>query len=142
VSRGDEVQSFCFLFKGDINSIKPLKWGEKHLLAKKPNKAGSSLDYTAIVQSTKFQQLLKAKKSFIIPLSIFFFAFYFALPIMTSYSKVLNTPAFGPVSWAWVFAFAQFIMTWTLCILYTKKAVSFDQMVEEIVEESQQGGKR
>lgn len=118
------------------------RMGETHLLAKKPNKTNNPLDYTAIVQSTKFQQLLKAKRSFIVPLSIFFFVFYFALPIMTSYSKILNTPAFGSISWAWVFAFAQFIMTWTLCILYSKKAVSFDRMVEEIIDETRQGGKR
>lgn len=118
------------------------RMGGPHLLAKKPNKTNNPLDYTAIVQSTKFQQLLKAKRSFIVPLSIFFFVFYFALPIMTSYSKILNTPAFGSISWAWVFAFAQFIMTWTLCILYSKKAVSFDRMVEEIIDETRQGGKR
>ena len=34
---------------------------------------------------------------------------------------MLNTPAFGDVTWAWVFAFAQFIMTWALCMIYSKK---------------------
>jgi uncharacterized membrane protein (DUF485 family) len=102
------------------------------------NKDG--LDYKTVVQSAKFQQLLQRKRSFILPMSIFFFVFYFALPIMTSYSKVLNTPAIGAISWAWVFAFAQFIMTWTLCILYTKKARQFDEIVEEIKQEAQKGG--
>ena len=53
-------------------------------------------------------------------MSIFFLVFI-ALPILTSYSKVLNTPAFGDVTWAWVFAFSQFIMTWALCMIYSKK---------------------
>ncbi|WCK55783.1 DUF485 domain-containing protein [Aneurinibacillus sp. Ricciae_BoGa-3] len=94
------------------------------------------IDYSAIVRSGKFRELMAAKKKFIIPLCIFYFVFYFALPIMTSYSKVLNTPAFGPITWAWVFAFAQFIMTWSLCSLYTKKAAGFDKIVEDIVEEN------
>jgi uncharacterized membrane protein (DUF485 family) len=98
------------------------------------------IDYSAIIRSTRFRELMAAKKKFIVPLCIFYFAFYFALPIMTSYSKVLNTPAFGPITWAWVFAFAQFIMTWSLCGLYTKKAGSFDKIVEEIVEENNAGG--
>lgn len=93
----------------------------------------SSINYTEIVQSVQFQQLLKSKNAFIVPMSIFFFVFYFSLPLMTSYSKVLNTPAFGAVTWAWIFAFAQFVMTWTLCILYSKKAQAFDEKVKEIL---------
>ncbi len=91
------------------------------------------IDYTQIVQSSEFKQLLQAKKKFIIPMTIFFFTFYFILPIMTSYSKILNTPAIGDITWAWVFGFAQFIMTWTLCILYSKKAQSFDKLSDNIL---------
>jgi uncharacterized membrane protein (DUF485 family) len=89
-------------------------------------------DYKQIVQSSSFQTLMKKKKNFIIPTTIFFFVFYFALPILTSYSTVLNHPAIGPISWAWVFAFAQFLMTWGLCLLYTNKAKTFDNMVDQI----------
>lgn len=91
------------------------------------------IDYTQIVQSSEFKQLLQAKKKFIIPMTIFFFTFYFILPIMTSYSKILNTPAIGAITWAWVFGFAQFIMTWTLCMLYSKKAQSFDKLSDNIL---------
>jgi uncharacterized membrane protein (DUF485 family) len=94
--------------------------------------------YSDIVKSQRFKTLMRSKKRFILPLTLFFLAFYFTLPILTSYTKVLNEPAFGPVSWAWVFAFAQFIMTWVLCMLYSRKAVKFDQMIEEIRKE--QGG--
>lgn len=92
------------------------------------------IDYTQIVQSSEFKQLLQAKKRFIIPMTIFFFTFYFILPIMTSYSKILNTPAIGEITWAWVFGFAQFVMTWTLCILYSKKAQSFDRLSNNILQ--------
>ena len=91
------------------------------------------LNYTEIVQSSEFQKLLKEKNGFILPLSLFFFIFYFSLPLMTSYSDMLNAPAFGAVTWAWVFAFAQFVMTWTLCILYSKKAQKFDEKVKSIL---------
>jgi uncharacterized membrane protein (DUF485 family) len=75
---------------------------------------------------------MNKKKSFIIPTTIFFFIFYFALPVLTSYTTVLNQPAIGAISWAWIFAFAQFIMTWGLCILYSSKAKTFDNLVEQI----------
>ncbi|EZP78879.1 hypothetical protein H839_03386 [Parageobacillus genomosp. 1] len=103
-------------------------------------KERTSIDYTQIAQSSSFQQLMRAKKNFILPLTLFFLIFYFALPILTSYSKVLNSPAIGPISWGWLFAFAQFIMTWTLCALYSKRSAKFDEMVEQIKQEAKEGG--
>ena len=73
-------------------------------------------------------------------MSIFFLSFFIALPILTSYSKVLNTPAFGDVTWAWVFAFAQFIMTWALCMIYSKKAESFDEISQKFYKICKKGG--
>lgn len=92
-------------------------------------------DYQEVAQSPKFKLLMARKKRFIAPMTVFFLIFYFLLPILTSYSKILNHSAVGPISWAWVFAFAQFIMTWALCIVYSKKSAKFDQMVEEIKQE-------
>ncbi|MFD1174798.1 DUF485 domain-containing protein [Paenibacillus puldeungensis] len=91
--------------------------------------------YLKVWQSTKFKTLLFRKKRFIIPATVFFLLFYFALPILTSYSDVLNRPAIGPISWAWVFAFAQFVMTWALCIIYSRVARRFDRLVDEIKRE-------
>jgi uncharacterized membrane protein (DUF485 family) len=100
--------------------------------------ANSESDYSAIVQSSSFQKLLSAKKKFIIPITIFFFCFYFALPILTSFSTVLNNKFIGSITWAWVFAFLQFIMTWGLCMLYSKRATKFDDLAEIVIKE---GGK-
>ncbi|WMJ17841.1 DUF485 domain-containing protein [Geobacillus proteiniphilus] len=100
----------------------------------------AGINYEAIAQSASFRGLVQAKKRFIIPATIFFFVFYFALPVLTSYSKALNAPAVGPVSWAWLFAFAQFVMTWALCILYSKRAAQLDEIVEQVKREAQEGG--
>jgi uncharacterized membrane protein (DUF485 family) len=100
----------------------------------------AAIDYSKIVQSSSFQQLLREKRNFIIPFSIFFLVFYFTLPILTAYTKVLNNTAFGSISWAWVFGFAQFIMTWALCMIYTKRASKFDKTVETIKQTAAKGG--
>lgn len=91
--------------------------------------------YVEIARSAPFKRLMARKKQFLLPMSLFFFAYYFVLPILTSYTTVLNTPAFGPISWAWVFAFSQFIMTWALCMIYSKKSREYDAMIEEIRKE-------
>ena len=90
--------------------------------------------YSEIARSPRFQALLARKKQFLIPLSAFFFVFYFALPVMTSYfPAVVNHRAIGAISWAWLFAFAQFVMIWTLCALYVRKAASFDADAAAVV---------
>jgi len=90
--------------------------------------------YSEIAQSPRFRALLERKKQFLIPLSAFFFVFYFALPVMTSYfPSVVNVPAVGAITWAWLFAFAQFVMIWTLCALYVKKAATFDADAEAVI---------
>ncbi|MDQ0216623.1 uncharacterized membrane protein (DUF485 family) [Oikeobacillus pervagus] len=98
--------------------------------------------YEQISESEEFKHLVKRKRNFLVPFSIFFLVFYFTLPILTSYTTILNKAAVGGISWAWVFAFAQFIMTWVLCTVYVKKANKFDQMSDEIIENLEQGDQR
>ncbi|MGC4377091.1 DUF485 domain-containing protein [Fictibacillus sp. Mic-4] len=103
------------------------------------NFSDKEVNYSKIASSSLFKTLLRSKKNFILPMTIFFFVFYFALPVMTSYSTVLNTNALGDITWAWIFAFAQFVMTWALCIFYSKKAARFDSIVDEIKREEELG---
>ncbi|WP_246625021.1 DUF485 domain-containing protein [Fictibacillus nanhaiensis] len=91
--------------------------------------------YSEVVKSRYFKQLMEEKKRFILPMTLFFLVFYFSLPVLTAYSKVLNTKAIGDISWAWIFAFGQFIMTWSLCMIYSKKAKRFDELAEKVVNE-------
>ncbi|WP_195573900.1 DUF485 domain-containing protein [Paenibacillus sp. 1001270B_150601_E10] len=108
---------------------------------KKPSSAKStpmkrsSEEYSQIARSSNFQALLRAKKRFIIPFTICFFCFYFALPILTSYTTILNQSFYGSITWAWVFAFLQFVMTWSFCMIYYKKAQQFDQLSDHILKE-------
>ncbi|GAB6991090.1 DUF485 domain-containing protein [Paenibacillus pini] len=94
-------------------------------------------EYSKIVKSAHFQQLLREKKRFIIPFTIFFFCFYFALPILTSYTTFLNKPFYGSITWAWVLAFLQFVMTWAFCMIYYKKASKFDKLSEQVLAEKE-----
>ena len=105
----------------------------------KKNMANSESDYTSVVQSASFQTLLSEKKKFIIPVTIFFFCFYFALPVLTSYTTVLNNKFIGSITWAWVFAFLQFVMTWVLCMVYSKKAARFDELASKVIQEGGHG---
>lgn len=102
---------------------------------KADDQTDGKIDFVKIEQSEKFQRLMNDRKKFIVPLTIFFLVFYFLLPILTSYTTFLNTTAIGDISWVWLFAFAQFVMTWVLCTIYVKKAASFDRQTDEIIDE-------
>lgn len=99
-------------------------------------------DFEKVEQSGQFQTFMQNKKKFIVPYTIFFLIFYFSLPVLTSYTTFLNTPVFGDLSWVWIFAFAQFVMTWVLCTIYVKKAASFDNQANKIIEDQLENGRK
>jgi uncharacterized membrane protein (DUF485 family) len=98
-------------------------------------------DNHQIYHSSTFKKLVNRKKVFIITLTLFFFPFFLLLPILTSYFPALMTyKIYGDITFAWIFAFSQFIMTGTISYIYYIKAKSFDVTVEQIKNEHIQRG--
>ncbi|CEH27869.1 DUF485 domain-containing protein [Aneurinibacillus migulanus] len=89
--------------------------------------------YTTLIQTGDFQELIQKKKEFIIPMSIFFFVFYFTLPILAAYTDILTKQAMGHITWAWVYALMQFVLVWVCGYVYVKKSEKFDISAKEIL---------
>jgi uncharacterized membrane protein (DUF485 family) len=83
----------------------------------------------------EFQQLEKSKARFIIPATIFFLVYYFALPVLVGFfPDVMDTRLFSGFSVAYLFALSQFFMAWILAFLYLLYfAPKIDQMVRNII---------
>lgn len=90
-------------------------------------------DWERIANSPEFNELMSRKKRFIIPATIFFAVYYFALPILTGYFDFLNTRVAGALNWAYLFALSQFFMAWIIAILYVRSANKTDKIIEKIV---------
>ena len=88
-------------------------------------------EWVRIERTSAFKDLIKRKKAFIIPATIFFMIFYFTLPFLTAFTTVLNFTVIGAISGAYLYAFAQFIMTWVLAHLYIHQANKWDDLVDE-----------
>lgn len=89
-----------------------------------------------IAATGTFQALLVAKRRFIIPATLFFLVYYFALPLLVGYApQVMETKLAGVVNLAYVFALSQFFMAWILAALYLQAAKRFDAMATEVVAE-------
>src|SRR2546423_13971189 len=56
-------------------------------------------NWEAIAASDGFQQLLRAKRRFIVPAMIIFVLYYFALPVLVGYARpFMETRVFGAVN--------------------------------------------
>ncbi|MEK5145770.1 MULTISPECIES: DUF485 domain-containing protein [Psychrobacillus] len=116
-----------------LNKTKPLD--KKKTIPQK----GGPPNYSAIAESTEFKSLKRKKNKFILPITIFFLLSYILLPILTSYTTILNNNAFGDIAWVWIYALSLFVMTWVLCMVYVRRANDFDKEAEIIFEKEKAG---
>ena len=87
-------------------------------------------EWVRIERTSAFRELTKKRKAFILPATIFFFVFYFGLPFLTAFTTVLDVNVIGAINLAWIYAFAQFAMTWILMHLYVSRANGWDDLVD------------
>lgn len=91
-------------------------------------------DWERVAASTEFKALVRAKRRFIIPATIFFIVYYFALLILIWLAPgLMSRRVFGVVNIAYIFALSQFFMAWILALLYVRAANKHDRMARDIV---------
>lgn len=85
-------------------------------------------NWEAIAATREFKQLVLAKARFILPATLFFIVYYFALPVLVGYwPELMDRPVWGPVNLAYLFALSQFAMAWIIAALYMVAAARFDR---------------
>jgi uncharacterized membrane protein (DUF485 family) len=97
-------------------------------------------EWIRVERTSAFQELVRKKKAFILPATIFFFVFYFGLPFLTAFTTVLDVNVIGAINLAYIYAFAQFAMTWILMHLYVSRANKWDDLVDRARHEATEGG--
>jgi|SRR5258708_10467224 uncharacterized membrane protein (DUF485 family) len=91
-------------------------------------------DWAAIERMPEFRALVRAKRAFIVPATLFFVAYYFALPALVGYRPdLMSTPVIGRINVAYLFALSQFAMAWALMAAYVLRARRYDRMVESLL---------
>ena len=84
-------------------------------------------DWDAIAADADFKKLLADKARFILPASIFFIVYYFALPVLVGWWPDLMKTKIGSVNVAYLFALSQFFMAWIVAGFYVVKAAGWDK---------------
>jgi uncharacterized membrane protein (DUF485 family) len=92
-------------------------------------------DWARVAESSEFKALVSAKRRFIIPATVFFIVYYFALLVLIWRApELMSRRVFGVINIAYVFALSQFFMAWILALLYVRAANRHDRMAREIVD--------
>ena len=96
--------------------------------------------WSRIYESPSYRRMIALKTRAVTAMTIFFIAYYFALPVLVAYfPDLMARQVWGYVNWAYLFAFSQFLMAWGIAYLYMRYASRFDQMAAGILSEADGG---
>jgi uncharacterized membrane protein (DUF485 family) len=120
---------------GAATDVAPLGRGQSkpaHELT--ANEDADVADWDRIAAGEEFKGLLASKRRFIVPATIFFVAYYFALPVLVGYAPQLMDTRLLGVNLAYLFALSQFFMAWAVAALYVRAAGGWDETARRIIE--------
>jgi len=94
----------------------------------------TSVNWEELEAKPEFRVLLARKWRFIVSSTLFFVAYYFALPVLVGYFPgLMKKEVFGHINLAYLFALSQFFMAWILAFIYTRKAAQWDKEAAAVV---------
>jgi uncharacterized membrane protein (DUF485 family) len=103
-----------------------------------PHTSETMSDWDVVANNDEFKDLMAAKARFIVPATIFFIVYYFALPVLVGYAPAfMKRTVIGPVNIAYLFALSQFFMAWFIAWLYMRAARRFDAMGKSVLDHLQ-----
>lgn len=95
-------------------------------------------DWETVERDPDFRALVAAKRRFILPATIFFLLYFFALPVLVGYDPLLmSRRIWGRVNLGYLFALSEFGMAWVIMLLYLWRARKFDRLEAGIVNKVQ-----
>src|SRR5260370_19147040 len=99
---------------GAATDIAPLGHPEKKPAHELTAAEDSDLvDWGRVTGMAEFRAMVRAKLRFIIPATLFFVIYYFALPVLVGYAPgLMSKRTFGVVNLASLLALSQFFVAW------------------------------
>src|SRR5207244_11935817 len=96
------------------------------------------VDWSRVTRMPEFRAMVRAKLRFIIPATLFFVVYYFALPVLVGYAPgLMSKRVIGVVNIAYLFALSQFFMAWIIAALYLRAAARFDKLEHKVIEKAE-----
>ena len=112
------------------------------VVAARPDEEAATSTWEGVEHTDEFRRLVKARVAFVLPATIFFLAYYFALPLANGLApEFMRTKVIGNVNIAYLFALSEFFMAWILAWIYIRRANGvFDRMADAVRRAAQRRG--
>jgi uncharacterized membrane protein (DUF485 family) len=98
-------------------------------------------DYERIERSPEFQELVRKRRSFVLPATIFFLAYYMGFILLCGYAEdFMGSSVYEGLTVGYCLALTQFVMVFTLGIMYLRRADrDYDPLAQRIVDMAERG---
>jgi uncharacterized membrane protein (DUF485 family) len=102
------------------------------------------IDWVAAERSPEFRELVKRRRSFVLPATAFFLTWYFGFVVLAGYAPdFMGKSVYEGLTIGYVLALSQFVMVWGLCWAYLRKADRhFDPLAERAADAALEAGRR
>ena len=99
------------------------------------------VDWEGIEASDEFQELVKARRRFVIPATIFFLAWYLGFIILAGYAEdFMAESVYEGLTVGYVLALTQFLMVAVLGVMYLRRANKvFDPLADKVARLAEEG---
>src|SRR5436309_8153 len=87
-------------------------------------KRADAVDWRGVERSPEFQQLVRARRRFLIPLAVVFAAIVLAYLLLASFAHGFMGRQVGGLPVAYVAALTQVVLAWIVTFIYLRKADS------------------
>src|ERR1041384_2582462 len=85
--------------------------------------AGPTHDWEGIEHSPEFQELVRKRRSFVLPATVFFLAYYMAFILLAGYAKdFMASSVYEGLTVGYCLALTQFVMVLVLGVMYLRKS--------------------
>jgi uncharacterized membrane protein (DUF485 family) len=113
----------------------PAPGGESHA-APTEDRPHGEIDWEAIERSPEFQELVTRRRSFVLPATIFFLAWYMGFILLTAYAKdFMSERVYEGLTVGYCLALTQFVMVLVLGLMYlSRSAKVYDPLAAKAIE--------
>ena len=94
-------------------------------------KEAEAMDWQAIEASPEFQELVKARRSFLVPATIVFLVGSVGYLLLAAFAQDFMGTDIGGIPIAFLAAVTQVLLTWAITFAYLRKADSTFEPLEE-----------
>jgi uncharacterized membrane protein (DUF485 family) len=108
---------------------------ERPMTEQQDRVTATTIDWEAIERSPEFQELVRGRRSFVIPCTIFFLGWYMGFIALCAYaSDFMGERVYEGLTVGYCLALTQFVMVWGLGLWYLRKADrEFDPLAEKAI---------